>query len=120
MLNHSLSCKKRLKFSQAPDLKSSLSTTRSKRAEKFMLSRKTFHALVQETSNAQNGNTYKWSHSGSEALQQAAEEYLIGLMEDSNYCANHSNRVTLLVKDMQLARRIRGRFEALFESTTLN
>jgi len=43
-----------------------------------------------------------------QALQEAAEMYLVMLMEDSNLCAIHAKRVTLMVKDMRLARRIRG------------
>lgn len=42
------------------------------------------------------------------ALQEAAEAYLVGLMEDTNLCAIHGKRVTIMPKDMQLARRIRG------------
>lgn len=42
------------------------------------------------------------------ALQEAAEMYLIGLFEDINLCALHANRVTIMPKDIQLARRIRG------------
>ena len=42
------------------------------------------------------------------ALHEATEAYLIGLMEDTNLCAIHANRVTILAKDMLLARRIRG------------
>lgn len=42
------------------------------------------------------------------ALQEAAESYLIGLFEDTNLCALHAKRVTIMPKDMQLARRIRG------------
>jgi histone H3 len=42
------------------------------------------------------------------ALQEAAEAYLVGLFEDSNLCAIHAKRVTIMPKDMQLARRIRG------------
>ena len=42
------------------------------------------------------------------ALQEAAEAYLIGLFEDSNLCAIHTKRVTIMPKDIQLARRIRG------------
>lgn len=33
---------------------------------------------------------------------------MVGLFEDSYLCAMHAKRVTLLTKDMQLARRIRG------------
>jgi histone H3 len=42
------------------------------------------------------------------ALQEAAEAYLVGLFEDTNLCAIHAKRVTIMQKDMQLARRIRG------------
>jgi histone H3/H4 len=42
------------------------------------------------------------------ALQEACEAYLVALFEDTNLCAIHAKRVTIMVKDMQLARRIRG------------
>jgi hypothetical protein len=42
------------------------------------------------------------------ALQEAAEAYLVGLFEDTNLCAIHAKRVTIMPKDIQLARRIRG------------
>ena len=41
------------------------------------------------------------------ALQEAAEAYLVGLFEDTNLCAIHTKRVTIMPKDIQLARRIR-------------
>ena len=43
-----------------------------------------------------------------EALQEASEAYLVGLFEDTNLCAIHARRVTIMPKDLQLARRIRG------------
>jgi histone H3 len=42
------------------------------------------------------------------ALQEASEAYLVGVFEDTNLCALHAKRVTIMPKDMQLARRIRG------------
>jgi len=39
-------------------------------------------------------------------LQEAAEAYLVGLFEDTNLCAIHAKRVTIMPKDIQLARRI--------------
>ena len=42
------------------------------------------------------------------ALQEASECYLVSLFEDTLQCALHAKRVTIMVKDMQLARRIRG------------
>lgn len=41
-------------------------------------------------------------------LQEAAEDYLIGMFEDTNLCAIHNKRVTIMPKDIMLARRIRG------------
>ena len=42
------------------------------------------------------------------ALQEAAEAYLVGLFEDTNLCAIHCKRVTIMPRDISLARRIRG------------
>jgi histone H3 len=42
------------------------------------------------------------------ALQEAAEAYLVGLFEDTQLCAIHAGRVTIMPKDLHLARRIRG------------
>ena len=42
------------------------------------------------------------------ALQEASESYLVSLFEDTNLCAIHAKRVTIMNKDIQLAKRIRG------------
>ena len=42
------------------------------------------------------------------ALQEAAEAYLVGLFEDTNLCAIHAKQITIMPRDVQLARRIRG------------
>jgi len=42
------------------------------------------------------------------ALQEASEAYLVGLFQDAQLCAIHGKRVTVMTKDIQLARRIRG------------
>ena len=42
------------------------------------------------------------------ALQEASEAYLIHLFEDSNLCAIHTKRVTIMPKDIQIAHRIHG------------
>ena len=42
------------------------------------------------------------------ALQEEAEAYLVGLFDDTNLCAIHAKRVTIMPKDIQLARRIHG------------
>jgi len=45
------------------------------------------------------------------ALQEAAEAYLIGLFMDINLIAIHAKRITVMPKDMLLARRIRGEIQ---------
>lgn len=37
------------------------------------------------------------------ALQESCEAYLVGLFEDTNLCAVHGNRVTIMKKDIVLA-----------------
>ena len=41
-------------------------------------------------------------------LQEASEAHLTSIFADTNLCAIHAKRVTIMPKDMQLARRIRG------------
>lgn len=52
--------------------------------------------------------TYVFQSSAVLALQEASEAYLVGLFEDTNLCAIHAKRVTIMPKDIQLARWIRG------------
>ena len=42
------------------------------------------------------------------ALQEASEAYLVGIFEETNMCAIHGKRVTIMPKDIILAQRIRG------------
>ena len=66
-----------------------------------------FQRLVREIAQQLNSDL-RFQTDAILALHEAAEAYLIGLMEDTNLCAIHANRVTILAKDMLLARRIRG------------
>ena len=66
-----------------------------------------FQRLVREI--AQDFLTdWRFQSSALLALQEASEAYLVGLFEDTNLCAIHAKRVTIMPKDMQLARRLRG------------
>lgn len=50
----------------------------------------------------------RWQSHALMCLQEAAESYIVHLFEDVNLCAIHARRVTIMQRDMQLARRIRG------------
>ena len=73
--------------------------------------KRAFSALVHDvTATMFPHHGYKFSLRAIAALHVASEDYLIGLFEDSYLCALHAKRVTLLKKDMNLARRLRGDF----------
>ena len=50
----------------------------------------------------------RFQRSAVEALQEAAEAYIVGLYQDTQLCALHAKRVTITPPDMNLSRRIRG------------
>lgn len=66
-----------------------------------------FQRLVREIAQDLRADL-RFQSSAVMALQHAAEAYLTELFADTNLCAVHAGRVTILPKDMQLARRIRG------------
>mmetsp|Transcript_21084 Transcript_21084/g.30589 ORF Transcript_21084/g.30589 Transcript_21084/m.30589 type:complete len:152 (-) Transcript_21084:233-688(-) len=78
------------------------------RSTDLLLRRLPFARLVKEIQQSFIEKDYRWQASALLALQEAAETHLVSLFEDANLCALHAKRVTLMVRDMQLARRIRG------------
>ena len=66
-----------------------------------------FRRLVREITNDYKADV-RFQESALECMQEACENYLCGLFADSNLCALHGKRVTILPKDIHLARRIRG------------
>jgi len=75
----------------------------------LLLRKLPFQRVVREIVQDQfRGNAYRFQGSALAALQEAAEAYIVGLFEDTNLCAIHAKRVTVMPADMQLARRIRG------------
>lgn len=66
-----------------------------------------FQRLVREIASNYK-NDLRFQSNAILALQEASEAFLISLFEDTNLCAIHAKRVTIMPKDIQLARRIRG------------
>ena len=73
----------------------------------LLIRKRPFLRLVQEISQDFKSDL-RWQSTAVMALQEAAEAFLIGTYEDANLCTIHAKRVTLMPKDIQLARRIRG------------
>ena len=77
--------------------------------DKLEINKKAFSKLVYDiTDTIFPEQGIRFSLRGIAALHVASEDYLIGLFEDSYLCALHAKRVTLMKKDMTLARRLRG------------
>jgi histone H3 len=74
----------------------------------LLIRRLPFARLVREIQLELAQVPFNWQGSAILALQEAAEAHLVALFEDSNLCAIHGKRVTIMPKDIQLARRIRG------------
>jgi histone H3 len=80
---------------------------RYQKSTELLIRKLPFQRLVREI--AQDFKTdLRFQSSAVLALQEASEAYLVGLFEDTNLCAIHAKRVTIMPKDIQLARRIRG------------
>jgi len=73
----------------------------------LLIHRLPFVRLVKEITLSYH-HSLQWQSIALEAIQHASEDYIIGLMEDANLSALHAKRVTIMPKDIHLARRIRG------------
>jgi histone H3 len=73
----------------------------------LLLRKAPFQRLVREIAQDFK-NELRFQGSAILALQEAGEAYLVNLFEDTNLCAIHARRTTIMPKDLQLARRIRG------------
>ncbi|TKA62674.1 histone H3-like centromeric protein hH3v [Friedmanniomyces simplex] len=84
---------------------------RYQRSTQLLMAKLPFSRLVRELSmNVAHvsADVTRWQSQAIQALQEAAEAFLVHLFEDTNLCAIHAKRVTIMQKDIQLARRIRG------------
>lgn len=79
------------------------------RSTELLIRKAPFQRLVREvTESVSDTKDKRWQVAAVAALQEAAEAFLVSMLEDSNICAIHAGRVTIMPKDMQLARRLRG------------
>ena len=82
---------------------------RYQKTTELLIRKLPFACLVREI--AQDFKTdLRFQREAISALQEAGEAYLVGLFEDTNLCAIHAKRVTIMPKDIQLTCRIRGKW----------
>ncbi len=80
---------------------------RYQKSTEALIANAPFQRLVREI-QLDYRSDLRWQEKAIAALQEASEAYLVGLFDDANKCAIHGKRVTIMPKDIQLARRIRG------------
>jgi histone H3 len=73
----------------------------------LLLRKAPFQRLVRETAAAHKEGL-RFQASAVAAIQEATESYVVSLLSDTNLCAIHAKRVTIMTRDIQLARRLRG------------
>lgn len=76
---------------------------------KFLIPMEPFIRIVRDITGFYSREVTRWQAEALVAIQEAAEYFLVELFENAILCAIHAKRVTLMQKDMQLARRIGGR-----------
>ena len=81
---------------------------RYQKSTELLIRKVPFQRLVREIAQDLGKMSIRFQSGAIIALQEASEAYLVGLLKDSNLCAIHAKRVTIMPKDIQLARRIRG------------
>ena len=105
-------CPRHRRRHEAPPLPSRnrgppLEIRRYQKSTELLIRKLPFQRLVREIAQDFKSDL-RFQSSAVLALQEASEAYLVGLFEDTNLCAIHAKRVTIMPKDIQLARRIRG------------
>ncbi|KAH7051164.1 putative centromere protein Cse4 [Macrophomina phaseolina] len=105
----------RKKYRHKPGTMALKEIRRYQRTTDLLLLKLPFARLVREIAVNQvpAGEVLRWQSQAIQALQEAAEAFLVHLFEDTNLCAIHAKRVTIMQKDIQLARRIRGAWGGL-------
>ena len=71
----------------------------------LLLCKLPFQRFVREVTQNVRGDL-RFQATALAASQEASKAYLIGLLEDTNLCAIHARRVTIMPKDLQLSRQI--------------
>ncbi|CAL8464839.1 g4374 [Coccomyxa elongata] len=81
---------------------------RYQRSTELLIRKLPFARLCREITNLFAPEPFRWTAEALLAMQEATEDFMVHLLEDCNLCAIHAKRVTIMPKDLQLARRIRG------------
>jgi len=98
-----------------PGTRALMDIRRYQKSTMLLIPKLPFSRLIREVANdiIPRGKELRFQSSALMALQEASEAYITQLMEDTVLCAVHAKRVTIMPRDMRLARRIRGEFNIM-------
>jgi len=91
-----------------PGVKALAMIRKYQKSTELLIRRLPFQRLVRQVAKDISTEDLRFSSHALAAFQEASEAYMVHLFEDVNLCAIHAKRVTIMPKDIQLARRIRG------------
>ena len=80
---------------------------RYQKSTELLIRKLPFQRIVREIAQ-EHKQDLRFQGSAILALQEACEAYMVSLFEDTNLAAIHAKRVTIMPKDINLAKRLRG------------
>ncbi|KDR06480.1 Histone H3-like centromeric protein A [Zootermopsis nevadensis] len=96
-----------------PGVRALMEIRKFQKSTHLLIPKLAFARVVKEIIMAFIPENYRIQALALEALQEAAEMYMVQYFEDAMLCSVHARRVTLMANDMQLARRIRGHSDTI-------
>ncbi len=90
-----------------PGTKALMEIRKYQKSTECLLKRRPFQRLVRETAQDLGKGEMRWQTTAIEALREASDAFLTNFFEDVNELAIHAQRVTIMPKDISLARKFR-------------
>uniref|UniRef100_A0A7N0V4X9 Core Histone H2A/H2B/H3 domain-containing protein n=2 Tax=Kalanchoe fedtschenkoi TaxID=63787 RepID=A0A7N0V4X9_KALFE len=91
-----------------PGVKALREIRQIQKSTKLLIPAAPFIRTVREITFQLSAQVTRWTPEALVSIQEASEDYLVHLFEDGMLCALHARRVTLMKKDFELARRLKG------------
>jgi len=103
----------RSKYKSETVLERKLRSWQGTRSSEMAIPERPFQGLVSEVIQDLQKPNLRFERSLLGSMQECAESYLVGVLEDTNLCAILANRVIIHARDMQLALRMRAEAAAV-------
>merc|ERR1711976_891843 len=91
-----------------PGILTLLEIRKFQRSTYLLIKKIPFYRLVKNITSKYSKKKFRWNSNSLYVLQEATENYLTSVLSDCNLCANHGNRITVMPRDLLLAKRIKG------------